>query len=170
MPGGLRAAAKLTVYEALQPTVANARSVYFCDGIAVAVRKGLQMIALPREVERRAAGESLAKGVDTALARWLRSVLPVSFCVCIPREPDGRRSLRRSEVIERLPLSDGSTLELNTGSKVSYRLSETLRELELTAGEATFGSRVSCRAAVCRLRARHRDSRRGNRVHRSHSR
>lgn len=39
---------------------------------------------------------------------------------------------------ERLPLPDGSMLELNTGSKVSYRLSERLRELELAAGEARF--------------------------------
>ena len=38
----------------------------------------------------------------------------------------------------RLPLSDGSTLELNTASEVHYRLSEKVRELALTAGEARF--------------------------------
>lgn len=39
---------------------------------------------------------------------------------------------------QRLPLSDGSTLELNTASEVRYRLSETSREIHLTAGEARF--------------------------------
>ena len=38
----------------------------------------------------------------------------------------------------RLPLADGSTLELNTATEVRYRLSEKLRELNLTAGEARF--------------------------------
>jgi transmembrane sensor len=38
----------------------------------------------------------------------------------------------------RLQLVDGSTLELNTASEARFRLSEKLRELELTAGEARF--------------------------------
>lgn len=39
---------------------------------------------------------------------------------------------------QRLPLSDGSTLEVNTASEVRYRLSETSREIYLAAGEARF--------------------------------
>jgi transmembrane sensor len=39
---------------------------------------------------------------------------------------------------QRLLLSDGSMLELNTSSEVRYRLSETLRELEVAEGEAHF--------------------------------
>jgi transmembrane sensor len=38
----------------------------------------------------------------------------------------------------RLPLSDGSTLELNTATEVRYRLSEHVRLLDLTSGEARF--------------------------------
>src|SRR5262245_33947215 len=38
----------------------------------------------------------------------------------------------------RLPLSDGSTLELNTATEVRYRLSEHVRLLDLTTGEARF--------------------------------
>ncbi len=38
----------------------------------------------------------------------------------------------------RLPLSDGSTLELNTATEVRYRLTESVRELKLIAGEARF--------------------------------
>jgi transmembrane sensor len=38
----------------------------------------------------------------------------------------------------RLPLSDGSTLELNTATEVRYRLSERVRLLDLTTGEARF--------------------------------
>lgn len=38
----------------------------------------------------------------------------------------------------RLPLSDGSTLELNTATEVRYRLTEHVRLLDLTAGEARF--------------------------------
>ena len=38
----------------------------------------------------------------------------------------------------RLPLSDGSTLELNTATEVRYRLSEQVRLLDLKTGEARF--------------------------------
>jgi len=38
----------------------------------------------------------------------------------------------------RLPLSDGSTLELNTATEVRYRLSERVRLLDLKTGEARF--------------------------------
>jgi transmembrane sensor len=38
----------------------------------------------------------------------------------------------------RMPLSDGSTLELNTASEVLFRFSAKLRELHLAAGEARF--------------------------------
>jgi transmembrane sensor len=38
----------------------------------------------------------------------------------------------------RLPLSDGSTLELNTATEVRYRLTEHVRLLDIRAGEARF--------------------------------
>lgn len=73
------------------------------------------------------------------LLAFLAAVLAASLFLRMHSESSGW--LSTSTAIgdyRRLPLSDGSTLELNTDTKVRYRLSETVRELELTSGEARF--------------------------------
>jgi transmembrane sensor len=94
-------------------------------------------------------GLSRKKETAPRVSRWwpLLLVLPVVLAVFLTAGLFLRMYSERSEWssvstavgdYRRLPLADGSTLELNTATEVRYRLSEAVRELDLTAGEARF--------------------------------
>ena len=96
------------------------------------------MIALPPKVDTAPrAGRWRVRFI--VLLAFLAVVLAAGLLVSVHSERSGWSSTSTAiGGYRRLPLSDGSTLELNTNTEIRYRLSETVRELELTSGEAHF--------------------------------
>jgi transmembrane sensor len=96
------------------------------------------MDALPREKESapRAGRWRLALVVTLGV---LAVVVAAGVSLRLYSERSGWQSVSTAiGDYRRLPLSDGSTLELNTATEVRYRLSEQVRLLDLTTGEARF--------------------------------
>jgi transmembrane sensor len=96
------------------------------------------MLGVPRE-EAAAPRAVRWRVVLIALAIALAVLLASGLGVRMYSERSGWESASTAiGDYRRLPLADGSTLELNTASEVRYRLSEKVRELNLAAGEARF--------------------------------
>lgn len=97
------------------------------------------MLELPREegtVPRTGRWRGMLIGVSAALAV---AGIAASIGVRMYSERSGWEEIATDVGdYRRLPLADGSTLELNTASEVRYRLTPKVRELDLTAGEARF--------------------------------
>ena len=96
------------------------------------------MLALPRD-EDAALRAGRRRKTQVRLLIALVVIVAASFLLRVYVERSGWSSTSTAiGGYRKLPLSDGSTLELNTDTAVRYRLSETARELELTGGEARF--------------------------------
>lgn len=96
------------------------------------------MLELPRE-EGTAPRAVRWRGRLLALSAALAVFLAAGLGVRMYSERSGWESVSTAiGDYRRLPLSDGSTLELNTATEVRYRLSAKVRELDLAAGEARF--------------------------------
>ena len=96
------------------------------------------MLGVPRE-EGAAPGAVRWRVMLVALVGALALLLASGLGVRMYSERSGWKSVSAAiGDYRRLPLSDGSTLELNTASEIRYRLSEKVRELDLAAGEARF--------------------------------
>jgi transmembrane sensor len=101
-------------------------------------RKGVSMLAHPREKEPAPPAGRWRSGVAVLLATL---VVGGTASISLRMYSESSEWSSASTTIgnyRRLPLSDGSTLELNTNTEIRYRLSEQVRLLDLTAGEARF--------------------------------
>lgn len=112
------------------------------------------MIALPREKEAAPRSGRWRSGVVVLLV-----VLAVGLVAGLSLRTYSEKSEWSSVSTtignyRRLPLADGSTLELNTDTEVRYRLSDQARLLDLTAGEARFRVAHDARRPFV-VRARH---------------
>jgi transmembrane sensor len=96
------------------------------------------MVALPRE-EDAALRAGRGRSVLVLLLSALAVFLAAGVVWRMYSERSGWSSVSTAiGDYRRLPLSDGSTLELNTATEVRYRLTERVRLLDITAGEARF--------------------------------
>jgi transmembrane sensor len=95
-------------------------------------------MALPR-VKEAAPSARRWRSLSTVLVAGLVVILAAGLFLRMYSERSEWQSVSTAiGDYRRLPLSDGSTLELNTATEVRYRLSEQVRLLDLTAGEARF--------------------------------
>lgn len=122
---------------------ANADAYAQCEALWVVTRQMRSQPALLHESRRTLGSGSNAASRDRKLPRWALAagvaIIAISVVLLAPRlaRDDIQTATRKGEQ-RVIALEDGSKIQLNTDTIVSYRLTERERRVELHRGEAFF--------------------------------